>query len=110
MIGEKWNWFRLASHLSMPIQQVKQMTSSTDYMNWMIYLNKEPNRFNPLYSYLAQIAAEIRRSFVKSPDKVETENFIIKFVDKKSKIKQKAEQSKSSWLRWLGIKRDKTNG
>ena len=107
MIGEKWWWYRLASHLSMPIQQVKQMTSSSDFTNWMIYLNEEPNKFNALYMYLAQIAAEMRRSFVKHPKKVETKDFIIKFTSKEDVIKQKTEHSKSSWFSFLKFKRKK---
>ena len=113
MIGETWWWYRLASHLSMPVQQVKQMTSSSDFINWMVYLEEEPNKFNALYFYLAQIAAEVRRSFIKHPDKVKTKNFIIKFikiVDKKSSNVKKAKQSKSTWLRWLGIDRKKKDG
>lgn len=107
MIGETWWWYRLASHLSMPVQQVKQMTSSSDFTNWMVYLEEEPNKFNALYFYLAQIAAEVRRSFIKHPDKVKTNDFMIKFVDKKSSNVKKAKQSKSTWLRWLGIDRKK---
>ena len=110
MKGETWGWYRLASHLGMPVQQVKQMTSSSDFMNWMVYLEEEPNRFNALYFYLAQIAAEVRRSFVKHPDKVKTNDFIIKFTDKKSLNVKKAEQSKSTWLKWLGISRKKKDG
>jgi len=107
MTGERLSWFRLASHLSMPIQYVKQTTSSLDFTNWIVYLNEEPNRFNALYMYLAQLTAEIRRSWVKQSDvrKVKASAFIIKFVDKTEVVKQKIEVSKRTWLGFLGIKR-----
>lgn len=91
----------------MPLQQVKQMTSATEYIGWMIYLNEDPNKFNALYMYLAQIAAEVRRSFVKRPNKVEISDFVIKFVNKKTSNKQSVEHSKRAWFSFLRFKRKK---
>ena len=113
MKGEKLSWFRLASHLHSPIQYVKQTCSSLDFTNWIIYLNEEPNRFNALYTYIAQLTAEIRRSWIRQSQikDIKTNDFIIKFVNEKelikTKLKQKIEVSKNRWLGWLGIKRKK---
>jgi len=109
MTGEKLGWFRLASHLHSPIQLVKKRTSSTDFVDWIVYLNEEPNRFNPLFMYIAQLTAELRRSWVTSAHakKVKTEDFIIKFVDKKEVVKQKAKASKKAWFGFLGMNKTK---
>jgi len=106
MTGERLNWFRLASHLHSPIQYVKQTTSSLDFTDWIAYLSEEPNRFNALYMYIAQLTAEVRRSWVTKTarQKTETSDFIIKFVEKKDVIERQA-TSKRSWLGFLGIKR-----
>jgi len=107
MTGERLSWFRLASHLHLPIQHVKQTTSSLDFTNWIVYLNEEPNRFNALYNYFAQLTAEIRRSWITSAaaKSIKTSDFIIEFVDKKEIVKQKMQTSKRAWLKCLGIKR-----
>ena len=109
MTGEKLGWFHLASHLHSPIQLVKRTTSSTDFVDWMVYLNEEPNRFNPLFMYIAQLTAELRRSWVTSAyaKKTRTEDFIIEFVDKKEVIKQKVQQSKKAWFSFLGVNKNK---
>ena len=109
MTGEKLGWFRLASHLHSPIQLVKRTTSSTDFVDWMVYLNEEPNRFNPLFMYIAQLTAELRRSWVTSAyaKNTKTEDFLIKFVDKKEVIKQKVQQSKKAWFSFLGMNKNK---
>ena len=109
MTGEKLGWFRLASHLHSPIQLVKRTTSSTDFVDWMVYLNEEPNRFNPLFMYIAQLTAELRRSWVTSAyaKNTKTEDFLIKFVDKKEVIKQKVQQSKKAWFSFLGVNKNK---
>ena len=111
MKGEKLSWFRLASHLHSPVQYVKRTTSSLEFTDWIVYLNEEPNRFSALYMYIAQLTAEVRRSWIISAaaKKVKSSDFIIKFVDEEALVKQKLEQkteaSKSRWLGFLGIKR-----
>jgi len=111
MTGERLSWFRLASHLHSPIQYVKRTTSSLEFTDWIVYLNEEPNRFNALYMYIAQLTAEVRRSWIKQSEirKTKASDFVIKFVDEKTLVKQKLEQkteaSKSRWLGFLGIKR-----
>jgi len=87
----------------LPVQLVKKQTTSSEFVNWVQYLNEEPNRFNPLYFYLAQIAAEVRRTIVKKPEKVKVEDFVIKFISKEDQRKANLNKSKSFWLKGLGI-------
>jgi len=110
MKGEKLSWFRLASHLHSPVQYVKQTTSSLEFTDWIVYLNEEPNRFSALFMYIAQLTAEVRRSWIKQSEvkNINTNDFVIKFIDEKEyverKLKQRTEVSKSRWLGRLGIK------
>jgi len=55
---------------------------------------------------MAQIAAEIRRGHVKNPNKIETENLIIKFTTQSKERKKisTGQESKRFWLGSLGVK------
>lgn len=66
----------------MPTQRCQEETSSTDFVMWMEYLEMEVNAFHREDYYLAQIAAEMRRSFVKNPKKVKLDDFLLKFKNK----------------------------
>lgn len=70
---------RLASHLGMSLDEVKAKTSATQYVLWMEYLEWEINAFDKQCYYLAQIAAEVRRSCVKPGVLVRLQDFLIKF-------------------------------
>lgn len=39
-------------------------TSASQFITWMQYLEWESNSFKPIHYYLAQVACEIRRSYV----------------------------------------------
>lgn len=62
-------------------------TSSSQFVLWMEYLEWEANAFDKECYYLAQIAAEIRRSYVKRGVIVKIEDFIMKFIAKKAEEK-----------------------
>ena len=68
----------------------------------MEYLERDVNAFHHENYYLAQIAAEIRRSFCKHPKKVRLQDFLLKFKNKvirKKKKMTKEERTKiaKSW-------------
>ena len=76
----------------------------------MAYLDQDTNVFHREDYYLANIAAEIRRTMSKNPAKVSIKSFLLKFTGgkkrKESAIKKEAaEESKRRWLSWAGIKR-----
>lgn len=86
----------------------------TEYLMWIEYLDSELNTAGKLEYYLAQIAAEVRRSWVKDSKKVTLKDFLnpVKFVRdkiKRSKVsKEEAlERSKNFWLTGVGLKRKK---
>jgi len=70
-------------------QRCQEETSSTDFVLWMEYLEGKINAFHREDYFLAQIAAEIRRSFVKNPKKVKLDDFLLKFKDKTKTARKK---------------------
>ena len=77
-------------------------------------MEAEPNEFNVLHQYLAQIAYQIVRVNAKDPEKVDPDAFVLKF-EKRAKEDPKppperqrqAHQSKALWqavLKARGIK------
>jgi hypothetical protein len=76
---EELGWLRLASHLGMSLDEVKTKTSASQFVLWMEYLEWDINAFDKRCYYLAQIAAEIRRSYVKRGVTVRLQDFIMKF-------------------------------
>lgn len=86
----------------------------TELIDWVTYLNWDETRVTKLDHYLAQIAAEVRRSIAKNPKSVKQKDFIIQFeAPKPSTVKvkhikrsiaQRTEKSKSIWAQMLGVK------
>lgn len=58
-------------------------TSASQFVLWMEYLDWEANAFDKTCYYLAQIAAEMRRSYIKRGVVVRVEDFILKFTSKR---------------------------
>ena len=70
--------------------------------NW-----EAPNRTD---YYLMQIAQEVRRSVSKSPNKIQMDQFKVKFVPKEHKMtkqekKSSIASSKSRWFKALGVQK-----
>lgn len=69
-------------------------TSASQFVLWMEYLDWEANAFDKTCYYLAQIAAEIRRTYVKRGVIVRIEDLLIKFVSKRVEEKPPTDLSK----------------
>ena len=88
----------------MSLRDVKRKTSSSEFVLWMEYLEWDINAFDKNTYYLAQIAAEVRRSFVKSPKLVKIQDFIMKFTKEKElelpteDVKTRAQKPRVSFL------------
>ena len=67
----------------MSLDEVKMKTSASQFVLWMEYLDWEANAFDKTCYYLAQIAAEMRRSYIKRGVVVRVEDFILKFTSKR---------------------------
>lgn len=61
------------------MQRCRLETSSTDFVDWLTYLEMEPSMFHREDHYFAQIAAWVCRS-INPKKKVNVKDFLIKFV------------------------------
>lgn len=77
----------------MSLDEVKQKTSASQFVLWMAYLEWEVNAFDKNCYYLAQIAAEIRRSYVRRGVAVRLKDFLIKFVVERRKPRKLVEST-----------------
>jgi hypothetical protein len=131
-VGERYDWYRLAYSLRIPLQECQQGTTSTEFLEWVCFLEMEEyERHSKQDHYLAQIAAEIRQFreiFSRNPRTVSMKEFLlkreegkspssrasqdsspepIKSNDKEEELIQAqvaAEHSKAAWAARLGIK------
>lgn len=89
-------WLQIASHLKMSVQRAQQEITSSEFLDWVVFIDEEPNMFCKEDFYLAQIAAEIRKTIVKHPEKVSIKSFLMKFArkEKEKKKETKIEASK----------------
>lgn len=99
-MGERLEWYRVASHLGMLVSELKGKVTYTEFLEWCFFLQKEEARNTKSDYYLAQIAATITRANVKNPKSVKVENFLIEM---KARPKTTPQQSKSIWAAHLGI-------
>ncbi len=94
----------------MSLQEVMDKTTSTEYVDWMTYLDAEVNSFHREDYYLARIAMEVQKTAVRNPDNLQIKDFILKFESANEKGKQEAlssdeklQKSKNFWFSVLGV-------
>jgi len=85
----------------MSVQRAQFEIPSSEFVDWVVYLDDEPNRFHRDDYNFARLAAEIRRSYVKDPMTVKEESFLIEFREKKKvkklTIEEKTKRDKKFW-------------
>lgn len=69
-------------------------------------MEEEVNDFHREDYYLAQIACEVRRSYVKHPGRVKLKDFLIKFESRKPDTRPSLQESKQFWFSALGLDKD----
>jgi hypothetical protein len=102
----------------MSFQECIKKHSSKDFIRWQAYLELEPNQFNPLHHYLAQIAASIEYMLSDGKRQIRVEDKLIKFrkkkmprVSKRQKQRQQqnvAEMQKAAFMSQFGLASDGT--
>ncbi len=89
----------------MPVAVLQEIVSSSEFVEWQIYLTElQLKEHTKQDRYQAQIAAEIRRSYVKEPQKIRDEDFLLM---PKEQIQSNAIPSKTTWLGLLGFGKPK---
>ena len=98
----------------MSLQRCQIETTSTEFLDWIEYLEQDVNAFHREDWFLANIAREIRRTILKNPNKsLGWEEFLLKFSDQKEmeekgKDKEKAmAKLKGTLLAGAGIGKKK---
>ena len=78
-------------------------------MEWCLFMEKDTNLFHRQDYYLAQIACEVRRGYVKTPKDVKFSDFLLKFKTERSEPKEdkteRLSRTKSFWLAATGVNR-----
>lgn len=90
-----------------------EKTTSSEFIEWMAYLDLEMHQTKKEDYYLAQVAAEVRRSFVKSPQSVHVKDFILSFTRAERSslgggspaMEDPIQRSKNYWSAVLGLEK-----
>lgn len=99
MTGERLAWYRVASHLHSSVADLRSRITYSEFLDWLQYLNWEEQRRGKLDFYLAQIAAEVRRSYVKHPKTVKLKDFFLTYFEQNGRM----QKSKEAWFSCLKI-------
>lgn len=77
--------------------------SSSEYVEWIVYLDQDINNFHREDYYFASLTAEVRRGWVKDKDQVDMKDFIIKFESEKEVKETTKEEASRSAKRFFGV-------
>lgn len=112
--AEELAWFELALQLRMPVEELQNRITYSEFLDWQEFLELKRTTPGITEYYLAQIAFEVRRSFVKDPNKVKFNDFILKFAGArppqeappprtKAYKEYRVAMSKASWFAAIGF-------
>ena len=111
------DWFRLASHLKMSLDEVKRTTTQRQLAAWMEYLKWEANNTTPDQYYIQQLTAHLCRVHSSNPAKMPSLSaFHMKFtskprvVQKKKSIYEQSMDLKKAFFAALRIPNDNSGG
>jgi hypothetical protein len=90
------------------LQRLQRETTSNEFVEWMQFLEQDWDIPTRQDYFLAQIAAEMRRSIAREPKAVKLEHFMLKFATPAKRAAREAEQqhgnnSKAHWLAFFGL-------
>jgi hypothetical protein len=104
-------WFELAHRLHMTVAELKSQITITEFLQWQEFFRMVRDRQEKLHFYLAQIACEVRRSYIKHPRQAKLGDFLLKFANPDedrpmtpAEIAHKCAVSRASWLAYAGVK------
>lgn len=90
----------------MSVQRAQFEITSTEFLDWIIYLNEEELVITKLDYQLAKLQAELRRSWVSKPISVREDNFLVKITRKilKKKKKLTVEEADERSMKYMAAK------
>lgn len=79
------DWYRLAHKWGKPVRWLKKNMYSKEWLRHRAYMEMEPNMFNPMWYYFAQLTAEIAKGHAKKGDSksINPLKRLITFITKK---------------------------
>ena len=106
MTGELEAWYQVASHLRTTVRELKAKLTYCEFLEWVVYLERELIERLKDEHYFAQIAAEVKRSRVANPGKVLVKDLLItvKKEGQEAEPRQAMEDSKAAWMGSVGVK------
>lgn len=95
--------------LGKTLQEVQEGTTSSEFVEWVRFMELDWTETKKEDYYRAQIAAEVARSHAKNPRNVKVTDFLIRFRGHWDRprgptSKSTAERSKKFWFSALGMK------
>lgn len=106
MTGERFEWLKLASRLGRTVAELKEQIAYSEFVEWILFSDWERAQNTKEHHYLAQVAAEIRRSMVSKPNEVKMEDFLL-IYETELEREQRSSKSKAIWAAHLGVKLDR---
>jgi len=97
------NWYKVASHLGVPVEELKGRVTYTEFLEWLEFLEWDHKHHAKADHYLAQIAAEIRRANVKSPARIKVQDFLFEWKEVPAGAEDRCMASKKAWASALRI-------
>jgi hypothetical protein len=101
MTGERLHWHRVAAHLHLPVAELRDRITFSEFLDWIAFLDWVEETPSKLDLYLAALTAEVRRVWVKSPKGIKSKDFLLR---RSPGSDPKVQKSKSTWASVLGIK------
>lgn len=96
----------MASHLGRTVDELKELITQSEFLDWIEFIRREESRRTKQDTYLAAIAAEVRRGYVLHPRKVKVEDFFLTTTTSGTG-QDKVLKSKTSWLWAVGYRPEK---
>ena len=91
------------------MNELRDRMPFSEFLEWLEYLKQEQRVVTKSDWYLAQIASEVRRSFVVAPNKVKLMDFLLSTTEVVEEAKEKMQKSKAAWAAFLQLDVNKKN-
>lgn len=95
----------------MTVAALKEQVTITEFLQWQEFFRILRDRHEKLHFYLAQIACEVRRSYIKHPRQAKLGDFLLKFANPdenrvltEAELAHKCAVSRATWLAYAGVK------
>jgi hypothetical protein len=87
----------------MTVRRARYEIGYREFLGWLVYLDERDNEFTLSHAYLAQIAAEVRRTIATDSKAVDLMDFKLKYERQATKAKTKEERTEGSKAFWAHL-------